>query len=249
MNILSIGNSFSHDPHAYLHTIAEADGYDLTCFNLFVGGNVLANAYRNSLSDDRIFEIAMNGCPVGFKVSLKEALLNRTWDVITLQQMSLDSVNYDTYQPYLDRLVDFIRLCAPKSRIAIQQTWAYGQDCSLLSNELGYGDRAEMFSALKAAYDTAARDIDPDLFIPSGELFEELLESGVDGIYSDGMHASRGIGRYALGLLWYRIPTGRPIDAIELINTREAISPAQAAVAKECVNRVAKRYGGKFKQI
>ncbi|MBQ4054145.1 MAG: DUF4886 domain-containing protein [Clostridia bacterium] len=249
MNILSIGNSFSHDPHAYLHTIAEADGYDLTCFNLFVGGNVLANAYRNSLSDDRIFDIEMNGCPVGFKASLKEALLNRTWDVITLQQMSLDSVNYDTYQPYLNRLIEFIDLCAPKSRIAIQQTWAYGQGCSLLETELGYSDRTEMFAALKDAYARAASDIKADLFIPSGELFEDMLASGVEDMYSDKMHASRGIGRYTLGLLWYRILTGRPIDAIEFINTREAISPAQAAVAKECVNRVAKRYGGKFKQI
>ena len=96
MNVLSLGNSFSHDPHAYLHDIAKSDGFDMTCINLFIGGNVLAHAYRNSLSDDRIFEIEMNGTYVGFSVSLKEALINRTWDVITIQQMSLDSVNYDT---------------------------------------------------------------------------------------------------------------------------------------------------------
>lgn len=249
MNVLSIGNSFSHDPHAYLHQIAEADGTGLDCYNLFLGGNLLAHAYRNSLCDERGCVLEMNGMNVGFCVSLKEALLNRTWDVITLQQMSLDSVNYDSYQPYLNRLVDFIRLCAPKSKIAIQQTWAYNDGSSLLTNELGYRDRSEMFSALKDAYDMAAADVEPDFFIPSGELFEEMLDAGVDGMYSDGMHASRGIGRYALGLLWYRILTGRPIDAIELANTREAISSDQTAVAKECVNRVAERYSGKFKQI
>ncbi|MBQ3099874.1 MAG: DUF4886 domain-containing protein [Clostridia bacterium] len=249
MNILSIGNSFSHDPHAYLHQIAASDGYDLTCINLFVGGNVLAHAYRNTLSDERIFEFEMNGDYVGFRISLKEALINRTWDVITLQQMSLDSVNYDSYQPYLNRLVDFIRLCAPKSKIAIQQTWAYRQDYPLLKSELGYSDRVEMYAALRDAYARAAEDIKPDFFIPSGELFEEMLASGVNEMYSDGMHASRGIGRYALGLLWYKVLTGRPIDSLTFMPIRETISESDIRTAKKCVNKVAERYSGKFKQI
>ena len=249
MNVLSIGNSFSHNPQAYLHAIAEVDGFHLDCYNLFLGGNLLAHAYRNSLDNERICDLEMNGMNVGFRVSLKEALLNRTWDVVTLQQMSLDSVNYDTYQPYLERLVEFIRLCSPKSKIAIQQTWAYGKDCPLLKTELGYSDRAEMFTALKDAYARAAEDVKPDFFIPSGELFEEMLASGVNGMYSDGMHASRGIGRYSLGLLWYRILTGRAVDSLEFKPTREEISDSDIATAKKCVNNVAARYSGKFKQI
>ena len=243
MNIISIGTSFSHDPHAYLHTIAETDGYDLTCFNLFVGGNVLANAYRNSLSDDRIFEIEMNACPVGFKVSLKEALINRTWDVITLQQMSLDSVDYDTYQPYLNRLIEFIDLCAPKSKIALQQTWAYREGNPAIGNELGFEDRYQMFGAIKTAYAKAAADVKPDFFIPSGELIEELLAHGAANVYQDGSHASHNLGRYALGLLWYKTLTGRTIDKIDFRATRAPLSEPEIALAKDCVNAVARKYG------
>ncbi len=243
MNILSIGNSFSHDPHAYLHAIAKADGFDLTCFNLFVGGNVLSHAYRNSLSDERIFEIEMNGDCVGFSVGLKEALLNRTWDVITVQQMSLDSVNYDTYQPYLDRLIEFIDLCAPKSKIALQQTWAYKEGNPCIANDLGFSDRYQMFEALKKAYDTAAKDIEPDFFIPSGALVEKMLSRGIENVYQDQSHMSYGVGRYALGLLWYKTLTGRPIDAVDFRDTRTALTESEIKTVKECVNAVAKEYG------
>lgn len=243
MNILSIGNSFSHDPQCYLHQIAEADGFALDCFNLFLGGNLLAHAYRSSLSDDRICELEMNGSYVGFCVSLKEALLNRTWDVITVQQMSLDSVNYDTYQPYLDRLIDFIKLCAPKSKIALQQTWAYKDGNPCITGELGFEDRYRMFDAIKAAYDMAASDIKPDCFIPSGALIERLLESDIGDVYQDGSHVSRGLGRFALGLLWYRTLTGRPIDNIDFRATRDPLTDIQIKSVKECVNAVSKEYG------
>ncbi len=56
--------------------------------------------------------LEMNGNSTGFYVSLKEALLNRDWDVITVQQVRSQSPDYDTYQPYLDKLVEYIRLCA-----------------------------------------------------------------------------------------------------------------------------------------
>ncbi|MBQ4054261.1 MAG: DUF4886 domain-containing protein, partial [Clostridia bacterium] len=213
------------------------------CINLFVGGNVFANAYRNSLSDERCFELEMNGQSVGFRVSLKEALLNRTWDVITVQQMSLDSVNYDTYQPYLNRLLGFIDVCAPKSKIALQQTWAYNEGHPSIKNELGFEDRYQMYDAIRDAYDRAASDIEPDFFIPSGALIERLLESDIGDVYQDGSHVSRGLGRFALGLLWYRTLTGRPIDNIDFRATRDPLTDIQIKSVKECVNAVSKEYG------
>ncbi|MDD6308286.1 MAG: DUF4886 domain-containing protein [Clostridia bacterium] len=38
INILSIGNSFSQDAQKYLHQIAQADGFNLDAYNLFIGG-------------------------------------------------------------------------------------------------------------------------------------------------------------------------------------------------------------------
>ena len=48
----------------------------------------------------------MNGEMTGFKVSLKEALLNREWDIITVQQVS--KVDYTKIKSYGIKSEDFI---------------------------------------------------------------------------------------------------------------------------------------------
>ena len=128
MNILSIGNSFSQDAQRYLHRIAKADGCTLNTFNLYIGGCPISLHYRNMISEERAYMLEMNGESTGFKVSLKEALLNRDWDFVPVQQASLKSTDYETYQPYLNEIVNYIKRCAPKAKIAIHQTWAYEQD-------------------------------------------------------------------------------------------------------------------------
>ena len=77
MKILSIGNSFSQDAQRYIHNIAKADGFDLKCFNLYIGGCSLHTHYVNMQTDQKAYTLEMNGESTGFKVSLKEALLNR----------------------------------------------------------------------------------------------------------------------------------------------------------------------------
>ena len=145
MNILSIGNSFSQDAQRYLHRIAKADGFTLNTFNLYIGGCPLSLHYRNMMSEERAYTLEMNGESIGFKVSLKDALLNRDWDVVTIQQVSNQSPYYETYQPYLDKVVEYVRLCVPKAKIAIHQTWAYEQGSQRMNVELGYNDHVDMF--------------------------------------------------------------------------------------------------------
>ena len=127
MDILSIGNSFSQDAQRYLHSIAKSDGVELNTFNLFIGGCSLSRHYRNMLSENREYTLEMNGQSTDFNVSLKEALLNRSWDVVTLQQVSNESPYFETYQPYLNKLTEYVRACVPKAKIVIHQTWAYEQ--------------------------------------------------------------------------------------------------------------------------
>ena len=53
MKILSIGNSFSEDAHAYLAGAAKLSGVDLYCFNMPIGGCPLSRHYRNMLSGQK----------------------------------------------------------------------------------------------------------------------------------------------------------------------------------------------------
>jgi len=236
MDILSIGNSFSQDAQRYIHRIAKADGCSINTFNLFIGGCSVSRHFRNMLSEQKEYLLEMNGEGTGFRVSLKEALLNRDWDVITIQQVSTMSVNYDTYQPYLNKLIEFVRLCVPKAKIVIHQTWAYEEGSASLTEKLGYKKRADMFKDLKESYDKAAKEIGADFIIPSGELFQKLIEAGVEKLHRDTTHATYGIGRYALGLLWYTVLTGNAVKDNTFKDFDEEITGAEIDIIKNCVS-------------
>lgn len=242
MNILSIGNSFSQDAHRYLHHIAKADGVTLNTFNLYIGGCPLSLHYRNMLSEEPAYTLEMNGVSTGFKVSLKEALLNRDWDLITIQQASHKSTDYANYQPYLDQLAAYIRHCLPKAKLAIHQTWAYDQSSSRLQALFGYQDQADMFRDLKNAYQTAAQDIHADYIIPGGEVIQALLANGIEKVHRDCHHASFGVGRYALGLVWYAFLTGNTVVGNSFGDFDEVISPEEIAIAQKCAMEVAAQY-------
>ena len=241
MNILSIGNSFSRDAQRYLHQIAKADGVNIQCFNLYIGGCPLSKHYQKLFSEEQAYILEMNGYSTGFLVSLKEALLSREWDIITVQQASGQSYNYDTYQPYLDTLVEWVRRFSPKAKIVVHQTWAYEQGSKLLEG-LNYSDYKQMLADVISAYQKAAQRIDAAFIIPSGEVFGALLENGIEKVHRDTFHAKLGVGRYALGLIWYTMLTGNDVVENTFCDFDEEVTAEQMEIAKKCVQEVAGRY-------
>ena len=152
--------------------------------------------------------------------------------------MSHQSPYYETYRPYLDKIVEYVRLCAPKAKIAIHQTWAYEQDSHRLNVELGYNNHLDMFKDIEVSYKKAAEEINADFVIPSGELFQKLIASGIEKVHRDTFHASLGLGRYALGLLWYSIISANDVKNNAFCNFDEEISEEEIAIAKECVAEI-----------
>lgn len=240
MNILSIGNSFSCDAQRYINRIAKSDGVKLTTFNLYIGGCPLSLHYRNMLSNDKAYLLEMNGESTGFKVSLKEALLNRDWDIITLQQASNFSTDYNSYQPYLDTLSKYVKECCPNAKIVIHQTWAYEEGSEKLTGMMGYSNQKDMFFDIEKSYKKASEDISADFLIPSGGLMQQLIKKGIAKIHRDTFHLSLGIGRYAAGLLWYKLITGNSVLNNTFSDFDEEISEEDIITIKECVEEFTK---------
>lgn len=233
MQVLAIGNSFSQDATRYLHQIARCAGDNITVVNLYIGGCPLSRHYRNMLSKDKVYCIDFNGQSTGFYINLDEALLSRDWDYITVQQASRLSVDYDTYQPYLDELTSYVRMCCPGAKIIMHETWAYEEGCESIE-QLGFSCRKDMYDALHAAYGKAAYAIDSYMTIPSGTLLQTLAEKGLY-VHRDKQHASFGIGRYALSLLWYEYLTGKDIEDNTFADFDEEITKEDIKIIKECV--------------
>lgn len=235
MNILAIGNSFSMDAARYLHGIARAAGVNLNIANLYIGGCPLDKHYRNMLSGERVYELQFNGEATGFKVSLDEALLNRKWDIVTLQQASHLSTNRESYEPYIERLLDYVRECQPKAKVYLHETWAYEDGSTRLMNMFGYEHYDEMLADVKAAYYGVYESFVFDGLIPSGELLSLLLRSGIEKVHRDTFHASLGLGRYALGLLWFRVLTGMTVSDNSFSDFDEPVSDEEISIVKACV--------------
>lgn len=244
MKVLAIGNSFSQDATRYLHQIAKADAYDLTVVNLYIGGCPLSLHYENMQKDARAYAMEFNGCDTGFLVTLKEALVSNEWDYVTMQQVSHFSPRYETYQPYLNELSAYVGELCPAASQLIHQTWAYEQGSERLNVELGYQDQREMYLELEAAYKQAAEEIGAKFIIPSGKLFQELLAQGISKVHRDTFHASLGLGRYALGLLWYRALTGRSVFQNTFCDFDEPVTAEEMETAKRAVHAVTEALAG-----
>ncbi len=233
MNILSIGNSFSQDATRYLYEMAKKQGYkNFHTTNLVIGGCSLYKHFVNMHSGEKAYALAINGHGSGYNMSIKEALLSRQWDYITLQQVSGYSYIYDSFEPYLTELIAYIRNLAPKAKIYLHETWAYEKDSARLKNE-GFNTPEEMYEKIHEAYIEASKKADG--IIPSGRLFINLLHSGVDNLHLDTMHASFGIGRYALALLWLRTFTGANITENSFDDFDEPITEKEITIAKKCI--------------
>lgn len=234
MKILSIGNSFSEDAHAYLNRVASASGARISCYNLPIGGCPLSRHYRNMVGNHKAYNLVVNAEYTGFFVSLEDALLVGDWDAITFQQVSHQAPRYETYQPYLDELVAYARKYSPKSKIYLQETWAYEQGCNRLINELHYEDQADMYRDVHEAYKQAAESIGADGVIPSGTAFQHLYKNGAQ-IHRDTFHASFGVGRLTLAATWTTFFTGIDTRGMDWsgVWTSQPVTAEEIALAQE----------------
>ena len=218
IHVLSIGNSFSQDAHRYLHDFARSEGVDIETVNLFIGGCSLERHYRNMVGNKRAYTIEINGHRAdGFLCSIDEALTAREWDYVTLQQASPQSYMIDSFEPYLQRLAEHVRYMCPKAKLLIHQTWAYETGSERIRAH-GFETYGEMFLRVKATYEEAARMIQADGIIPCGEAFQRAQEAGILNLYRDTFHASYGVGRFILTLVWYRYLTGNDVRQIRFDN-------------------------------
>ena len=210
LKILSIGNSFSQDAQRYLYELAKQNGIELKTVNLYIGGCSLKTHYLNIIGNKTDYLFEFNGQNTGINVSIDQVLASDDWDVITLQQVSSSSTNYETYTPYLEFIHEHVKKYCPKAKVYMHQTWAYEDGSDMLKNN-GYLCAKDMFEDIKCSYNAAARAINADGIIPSGQVMFNATQMGISKIHRDTFHASLGVGRYMLALTWYKALTGEDI--------------------------------------
>lgn len=216
MKLLSIGNSFSQDAQRWLHQIAAANGFELETTNLMIGGCSLETHWRHITDGEAAYYLEHNGEDAQRMVTLEEGLLLEEWDAVTVQQVSGHSGRPQTFFPYLEELVAFVREKCPKAKLYFHQTWAYEIDSDHGDFHYYNHDQQEMHRRISDCAAMASRIIDAPI-LPSGPVVQYLRDNAPEFDYKngalslnrDGFHLSWDYGRYAAAATWFKVLSGK----------------------------------------
>lgn len=211
MNVLCIGNSFSQDATRYLHQISDDK---IFVRNLYIGGCSLETHMINIKENNAFYEYQKNGRMLKM-ISINDALKKRKWDYVTIQQVSHFSGMVETYEPFIEFLIDYIKKECPSAEIVFHRTWAYDPASDHFgfayynkSTDYMYERIVEASSAIADKY--GLRTIDNATAIQRArELDEFNVEKGGVSINRDGFHLSLDYGRYLAGLTMFKFFTGK----------------------------------------
>ncbi|MGV3660953.1 MAG: DUF4886 domain-containing protein [Prosthecobacter sp.] len=172
VRILTIGNSFSRNATNHLDDLALAGGHTLIHTPLVIGGasfQVHADKARKHEANPQD-KAGLYGSGLG----LKESLAADKWDYVTIQQASIKSHDFTTYQPNAGWLRDYISQHAPQARLLVHQTWPYRKDDPRFTKPSDKPDQPktqdEMYRGLTDSYNKIAAELGGRI-IPVGDAF------------------------------------------------------------------------------
>jgi hypothetical protein len=185
LRLFVIGNSFSQNATTFLPQMAKEKGKTLVIGRAELGGHSLEQhwSYVEKYEKD---STDAKGKPYGGK-SLKMLLSTGTWDVVTIQQYSYLSGDSSSYNPYAQKLVNYIRKLQPKAEIVIHQTWAYRADAKKfgrIDHEQLAQNQQEMWQKSRVAYHHLAKQFNARI-LPVGDAFEMVATNKKYGYKKD----------------------------------------------------------------
>lgn len=234
IKILAVGNSFSDDGVEYLDELARAAGIKLIIGNLYIGGCSLERHWNNVRNELPSYDYRKNveghqtNTP---KTTLQQALQDEEWDYITVQQVSQNSGLYDTYYPYIDSLLTYLKAHArnPEVEFAIHQVWSYAWN-STHSGFANYdNNQLKMYRDIVETVDKVARKEKIRIIIPSGTAIQTGRNLMGDRMNRDGFHLGWGLGRYLAACTWFETFLG-PVNGNSY--RPEGVTPQEATIAQ-----------------
>ena len=199
ISILMIGNSFSVDAARYTHQLSLTSGTEIELGVLYVGGCSLEQHINFIKEGSSPYEWFINGGSTGRYISLKEALLMKKWDYITLQQVSVYSGLLDTFYPYINQLVEYVREYQEEATLVLHKTWPYETGFENTNFEHYNYDRKTMYTCINKTYEQVSKDLGIKIIIRSGDIIESAIEKYGEHFHKDGFHLNEE-GRYLAAL-------------------------------------------------
>lgn len=265
LRILAIGNSFSDDGTEYLPNLLEAAGiHNVIVARLYIGGCTLqrhCNGYETGAKDYVYYKSTKNAwVTVSKNATILDGLKDEPWDIVTLQQASGFSGKYDSFIPWLPKLIEIVRkeVSNPNASIVWHETWAYATNSTHHQFKDYNKDQNQMYDEILGCVAKLRKDFDIPVVIPCGEAVQlargtRLNNNGkvpadckVYDLTRDGFHLSRQYGRYLAACTWFETlikPTlGKSVkgNPCTLIDTEHSITAKDAKLCQKCAVKAVK---------
>lgn len=199
ISVLMIGNSFSVDAARYTHQISENSGVKIELGVLYVGGCSLEMHVNFIKEGSTSYEWFINGESTGRYIALKDALEMKEWDYITLQQVSVFSGLKETYYPFINELISYVRKYQKTAKLVLHKTWPYEAGFDNTNFAHYNYDRKTMYECINKTYASVSKDLGIDIIIRSGDIIEAAIEKYGEHYHKDGFHLNEE-GRYLAAL-------------------------------------------------
>ena len=243
--MLAIGNSFSNNTTKYLYDIAKAEGVEnIVLGRLYIGGCSLlkhVNCANTNATEYKYYKNTAGAWEETANATLLYGLQDEQWDIITLQQQSGNSGMPDSYDPYLDQLVEYVNTnkTNPNAKLVWHMTWAYQQDCTQ-SGFANYANNQDtMYACIVNAYQQKVQNHEAfSGMIPVGTAVQNVRTSYFgDTLTSDGYHLN-SFGEFIGGYTWYAAFVGKTLNELKLkqIPGNIALSEENEAMILEAIN-------------
>ena len=214
IRILAIGNSFTDNAmNAHVHHLATKGGKEVVIARLTAGGETLDGHWNNAQQNSKSYsywKMDKEGktTTVGGK-SMEEALADEKWDYISFQQQSERVGKFDSFEPYIPKLVEYAKNKSqnPSCEYVFFQAWAFGTNYPLswTDFEEDYGrDQNVMLTAITDVANRISKLVDPKMLIfPFGTTIQNGRTSSLGNDYcSDGYHLN-AYGCFTVACTWY----------------------------------------------
>lgn len=224
LDLLLFGHSYGVDCSEHLPKLIDAAGIKTVRIARFIKGNCSLEERYKYFKEDRT-----NGyseCEPGSveyvtrPCTFKEAVAARRWDYVIFQTSLENQGKYETYQPYLNEMVAYIRTVSNEKFgsepvICWNMFWPvssllrYAQSPTSNHRMSLYDyDSDNMFEKYMAAAKEMSADTGIENIIPSGTAIMNLRASYLNTPMSkaftrDGYHLSYGEGRYAAACVFF----------------------------------------------
>lgn len=218
LRILAIGNEWSEDVCSRdLYGYFAAGGQPVVIGYAVKQGSDYAEQAALAKSGEASFrygKIVRGTASVREGVSLKQALKDEKWDVVSLQTEGAQACRRETIDPGLGQLLKFVRKNAGRGvRVLYFQTWPYAHQSTTHWMAFGHNN-CDMYRLLAAVSREFSAKYGLDV-IPVGTTVENLRSSfSQQGDVSHADRLNRTMGSYAAAATFYEAVTGR--DAREL---------------------------------